>query len=250
VSRSWQELRSTLLTLCSLLALDALYDPPRLLVPEATLDVPSATTTSDAEPQQGASTAFTTPAPTAASDMLPSSDQEQPDSYPAATEQLSHHDAEDPTLGTTAIDSQTPDFSADMQSDHSTSTAGSPATYYADTFTLDTAAIKPQTPDFSADAQSEASPNTADSPMANGAKASTSHTAMLESQTPEVVYGSQSNAPSTAASGSSSNGASTDVLSDGASPPSTGTSVGARFVFTVKTHAAVGLSLLFSFTAW
>jgi hypothetical protein len=49
----------------SLLGLDALYDPPRMMVSEATLDGPFGPTQGSAEPQQGVSPAYATARPTA-----------------------------------------------------------------------------------------------------------------------------------------------------------------------------------------
>jgi hypothetical protein len=227
--------------------MDGLYDPPRLMVSDATLDVPSATTTPNAEPQQGASTAHTTPMPTAASDMLPNNSQESVASYLAATERSAHHDAEDPTSATVATESQTPNFSADTQLDVPTNAAGSSTRNDAGTSTSATAAIPSQTPDFSADAQSDNPFSAAGSPTTNGVDTSTSHTALMKSQTPDLVPGSQSRALSTTVSSPLANEASTGTQSDDASAASTGTSVGVSSASTAKNYVVVGLLLFFSF---
>ena len=233
------------LILHSLLAIEGLYDPPRLMVSEATLDVPSATNTSNAEPQQGASSAHTTPVPTAASDVLPGNSLDAPGPYSLATEQASHHDAEDPTSVTAATESQTPDFSAETQNDASTSSTGSLMASDADSSTT----MEPQIPDFSAGVQSNGPSSAGGSPITIGVDTSTSHTALMESQTPNLVPGSQSRASSTTASSPLANEASTDTQSDSASASSTGTSVGVSLASKVKGYAAVGLFLFFSFIA-
>ena len=214
------------LTFQSLLGLDALYDPPRLMVSEATLDAPSATTTPDAEPQQGASTAHTTPAPTAASNIIPDHSQESPDSHPAATEQASGHNAENIGPATVAVESQTPGPSAGTQSDASSNTNGSPATN---------------------DAESNDPSPTLDGPLASNA-----HTAMMESQTPELVAGSQGDASSTTSSGSLANDASTDTQSESESSSASpsGTSAGISLVPNVCSHTALALFLLLSSIVW
>ena len=59
---------SFILFLCSLLGLDGLYDPPRLMTSEATLDVPtpfSTTTTTSAVPQQAVTVPQNVASPTA-----------------------------------------------------------------------------------------------------------------------------------------------------------------------------------------
>ena len=213
------------------------------MVPEATLDVPSATTTSNAEPQQGASTARTTPAPTAASDMLPGHSQESPGSYSAATDQATDRDIENPTRATAAMKSQTSDHPAVMQSDSPPDTAGNP-------MPNDAGSDASPTTDGSPDAGSDASSTATGSPTANDARTSTSHTAMMESQTPEMVSGSQGDSSSTTASSSLANGASTDTQSDssGASPSST--SVGISPVSDVCSHATLALFLLLSYIVW
>jgi len=208
---------------------DALYDPPRLLVSEATLDVPSATTTPDAEPQQGASTAHTTPAPTAASNILPGHSQGLPDSHSAATEQASGHDAESIAPATAAIQSQTPGLSAGTQSDALSNNDGSPV------------GNNPESND--------ASP-TLDGPLASNAEPPASHTALMESQTPELVAGSQGDASSTSASGSSSNEDSTDTQSGSVGVSPSGTSVGISLVSNVLSYNVLALFILLSYLIW
>lgn len=61
---------SSSLTCHSLLGLDGLYDPPRLMTSEATLDLPSPASTSSAAPQQAATAAQNAASPT----VDPSSD--------------------------------------------------------------------------------------------------------------------------------------------------------------------------------
>lgn len=217
------------LTSHSLLGLDALYDPPRLMVSEATLDVPSATTTPDAEPQQGASTAHTTPAPTAASKILPDHSQESPDSHPAATEQASGHDAGNIAPATVAVDSQTAGSLAGTQSDASSNTDSSPVAN---------------------DAESNDPSPTLDGPLASNAESPTSHTAMMESQTPELVAGSQGDAASTTASGSLANDASTDTLSDSAGASPSSTSVGVSLVSNMLSCNSFALFLLLGYLIW
>lgn len=206
---------------------DALYDPPRLLVSEATLDVPSATTASNAEPQQGASTAHTTPAPTAASNILPSHSQKSSDSYSAATEQASGHDAGGLAPATAAIDSQTPGSLAGTQSDASSNNDGSPA--------------------GNDPGSNDASP-TLDGPLASNPEFPASHTAMLESQTPELVVGSQGDASST--TGSLANDASTDTPSDSAGASPNSTSAGVSLVSNMQSYNALALFLLLSYLFW
>ena len=230
----------------SLLGLDALYDPPRLMVSEATLDVPSATTTPDAEPQQGASTAHTTPAPTAASDMLPEPSQGSPDSHSAATEQASGHDTQNLAPATAATKSQTPGISAGTQNDASSGAAGSPMPNDAESNASPNTAGSP----VANDAGIDATPNTAGIPAANGAEPSASHTAMLESQTPELVSGSQGDASPTTASGSLANGASSGTQSDSAGASSSSTSAGTSLVSNVWSHAPLAPFLLLSYIAW
>lgn len=199
------------------------------MVSEATLDVPSATTTPDAEPQQGASTAHTTPAPTAASNILPSDSQASPDSHPGATKPASDHDAENSPSPTAAIESQALDLPGNTQTD------------------------APSNPDGRAnanDAGSDASPNTAGSPLANDADTSTSQTALMESQTPELVPGTQGDASSTTASGSLADGDSTNAKSDSAGASSSGTSAGIRLVSNKLSYAPLALFLLLSYFAW
>jgi len=210
---------------------DALFDPPRLMASEATLDAPSATTTPDAEPQQGASTAHTTPAPTADSDVLPDPSRGSPDSHPTATKPASgqaetDQDAGNPSSSAAAMDPQTPDLSAGTHNDASPNPAGSP--------TLNG-------PEDDA---------TVGSPVANGAETSASHTAMMESQTPELVAGSQGDASSTTASGSPANDASSDTQSENASASPSGTSAGISLISDVWSHAPLALSLLLSTFLW
>jgi hypothetical protein len=234
-----------ILTPDSLLGLDALYDPPRLMVSEATLDVPSATITPDAEPQQGVSTAHTTPAPTAASDTLPEPSQESPDSHSAATKPASDKHAGNTASPTAAIEPQTPDLSAGTQNGPSSDSAGSEkpndAGSDASPNTAGSTTLK--------DAESNDSSNTVDGPPANGANTSRSHTAMMESQTPEWVPGSQGDGSSTTASGSLANNASTDTQSDSASASASpnGTSAGVNLVSNVWSYAAFTLFLLLSY---
>lgn len=210
---------------------DALYDPPRLLVSEATLDVPSATTASIAEPQQGASTAHTTPAPTAASNILPSHSQKSSDSYFAATEQASDHDAGGLVPATAATESQTPGSLAGTQSDASSNNDGSPV---------------------GNDPESNDASPTIDGPLASNPETPASHTAMLESQSPELVAGSQGDASSTAASGSLANDASTDEQSgsESSSASPSGTSAGVSLVSNMRSYDALALSLLLSYLFW
>ena len=200
-----------ILTLRSLLGLDALYDPPRPMVSAATLDVPSATSTPNAEPQQGASTARTTPAPTAASDVLTEYSMDSPDSYSAATRQSVHHDVEESASATAAMESQTPDLSLATQDEASSGTAGST--------------------------------------MADG-ETSSSHIALPESQTPDLVSDLQSDTSTTTAGSPLASDASTDTQSEGASASSTVTSTGISLFTAIENHAAVVLSLLLSFIAW
>ena len=199
------------------------------MVPEATLDVPSATNTPEAEPQQGASNAHTTPAPTAASDILPSDSQASPDSHPGATKPASDQDAENPSSPTAAIESQALDLPGNTQTD------------------------APSNPDGRAnanDAGSDASPNTAGSPVANDADTSTSHTALMESQTPELVPGTQGDASSTTASGSLAGDDSTNAKSDSARASSSGTSAGISLVSHKLSHVPLALFLLLSYVVW
>lgn len=95
-----------------LLGLDALYDPPRLMVSEATLDGPSATTSANAEPQQGASIAHTTASPTAASEVVSVSGLDLPGSSPAASEQAGQPDVSTSTTHTAMMESQTPQMTS------------------------------------------------------------------------------------------------------------------------------------------
>lgn len=208
---------------------DALYDPPRLLVSEATLDVPSATTTPDAEPQQGASTAHTTPAPTAASNILPGHSQKSSDSHSAATEQASGHDAGGLAPATSAIESQTLGSSAGTQSDAPSNNDGSPV---------------------GNDPESNDASPTLDGPLASNAETPASHTAMLESQTPELVAGSQDDASSTSASGSPAYDVSTDTQSGSAGASASGTSAGVSLVSRLWSHAPLALFLLLSYVVW
>jgi hypothetical protein len=113
-----------MLTLNSLLGLDALYDPPRLMSSEATLDVPSATTTSDAEPQQGASIAHVTASPTAAPDMATNHTDGLSDSSPAGSEQATSHEVDSAGAHTAMMESQAPQLVADTQSDTAPTTDG------------------------------------------------------------------------------------------------------------------------------
>lgn len=215
------------------------------MVSEATLDIPSATTTPDAEPQQGASTAHTTPAPTAASDMLPEPSQESPDSHSAATNPASDQHAGNPMSPAAATEPQTTGLPEGTQNDASSDFAGSPMLN---------------------DAGSDASPNTASSTTANDAGSndasntgnelsenvattSRSPTAMMESQTSELVQGSQGDGPSTIASGSLANDASTNKQSDraSASDSPSSTSAGVSLVSKVWRHAAFALFLVLSY---
>lgn len=199
------------------------------MVSGATLDVPSATATPDAEPQQGASTAHTTPAPTAASNILPGHSQGSPDSYSAASEQAPGHDAESIAPATAAIEPQTPGSSVGTQSDASSNTDGTPVAN---------------------DPDSNGPSPTVDGPLASNAEIPTSHTAMLESQTPELVAGSQGDASSTSASGSLANDASTDTQSDSASASPSSTSAGVSLVSDMLSYNALALFLLFSYLFW
>lgn len=201
------------------------------MVSEATLDVPSATTIPGAEPQQGASTAHTTPAPTAASDMLPEHSQGSPDSYATASKPAGDQHAGNPTSPTAVVKPQTPDSSAGTQNDASLGSAGSP---------------RPN------DAGSDASPKTAGSTTASDANTSESHTAMMESQTPELVAGSQGDGSSTTASGSVENGAPTDTQIDGTSTSasSSGTSAGVSLVSNVWSYATFAFVLLLCYFVW
>lgn len=219
---------------------DALYDPPRLMVSEATLDVPSATTTPGAEPQQGASSAHTTPAPTAASDMLPEPSQEGPDSHSTAGKAGNDHHAGNPTSPTGVFEPQTADNPSDSAGNPTPNDSGS------DTSPNTAGSTTPN------DAESNDSSNTGDGPSGNDANTSKSHTAMMESQTPELVAGSQGDGSSTAASGSVANGAPTDAQSDGtrASASSSGTSAGVSLVFNVWSYATFAFVLLLSYCVW
>ena len=200
-----------------------------MLVSEATLDVPSATTASNAEPQQGASTAHTTPAPTAASNILPSHSQKSSDSYSAATEKASGHDAGGLASATAAIESQTPGSLAGTQSDAPSNNDGSPV--------------------GNDPGSNDASP-TLDGPLASNPESPASHTAMLESQTPELVAGSQGDAASTTASGSLANDASTDTQSDSAGASPSSTSAGVSLVSNMRSYNALALFLLLSYLFW
>lgn len=82
------------LTFHSLLGLDGLYDPPRLMTSEATLDVPSPSSTRSAEPQQSVVAAHNPASPTA----HPSSDSSQ--SQDPSTRSMNNP--------TAAMESQTP----------------------------------------------------------------------------------------------------------------------------------------------
>lgn len=197
------------------------------MVSEATLDVPSATTIPDAEPQQGASTAHTTPAPTAASDMLPEPSYGSPDSYSTATKTANDQHGGYPISPASMVPS-TPDLSAGTQSDALSGSAGSP---------------------MPNDAESGASSDTGGtvSPVANNAGTSASHTAMMESQTPDLVSGSQGDASSTTASGSLANDASTGTQSENASALPSGTSAGISIVSNVWSYTALTLLLLLSY---
>ena len=195
------------------------------MVSEATLDVPSATTTPGAEPQQGASTAHTTPAPTAASDMLPEHSQGSPDSYATASKPAGDQHAGNPTSPTAVVKPQTPDSSAGTQNDASLGSAGSP---------------RPN------DAGSDASPKTAGSTTASDANTSESHTAMMESQAPEMVLGSQGNGSPTAASGSLAKDASTDTQSESAGTSPSSTSAGISVVSNVWSYGPMAVFLLLS----
>jgi hypothetical protein len=144
---------------------------------------------------------------------------------------------------------QTPGLSADTQSDTPSRTAGSSIASDSDLSTTGTAALESLTLDSSAVAQSDVSSSTAGSPTANDADTSNSHTALAESQTPGLVQGPQSDESSTTASSPLANEAPTDTKSDNASASSTGKSEGANLFSTAQHHAAVGLSLLFSFIA-
>lgn len=232
----------TLLTPLSLLGLNALYDPPRLMVSEATLDVPSATTTPDAEPQQGASTAHTTAAPTAASDILPGHSQGSQDSYSAAAEQASGQGTENIAPATVAMKSQTPDFSAGTQGGATSNTDGSPTANDTESDASPNTATGPK----ANDGESDASTTTVDGPVANDADTSTSHTAMMESQTPEMVSGSQGNGSPTTASGSLANDASTDTQSESAGASPSSTSAGISVVSNAWSYGPMALFLLLS----
>jgi hypothetical protein len=84
---------------------------------EATLDVPSATATSNAQPQQGASTAHTTASPTAAPDMATSHADDSSDSPLAGSEQATSHEFDSSAVHTAMMESQTPTLvAADTQS--------------------------------------------------------------------------------------------------------------------------------------
>jgi hypothetical protein len=84
---------------------------------EATLDVPSATATSNAQPQQGASTAHTTASPTAAPDMATSHADGSSDSPLAGSEQATSHEFDSSAVHTAMMESQTPTLvAADTQS--------------------------------------------------------------------------------------------------------------------------------------
>jgi hypothetical protein len=113
-----------MLTPHSLLGLDALYDPPRLMSSEATLDVPSATTTSNAEPQQGVSTAHATASPTAAPDMATGHPDGSSDSALLGSEQATSHEGDTSAPHTAMMESQTPTLVADTQSDVASTTDG------------------------------------------------------------------------------------------------------------------------------
>lgn len=201
------------------------------MVSEATIDVPSATTTSGAEPQQGASTAHTTPAPTAASDMLPEPSQELPDSPSTATEPTSGEHAGSPVSPAVATKPQTPDLSAGTQNDASSDSIDSPVPN-----------------DAGSDAIGSTTANDAESNHPD-ATTSKSHTAMMESQTPELVQGSQGDGSSTTAGGSLANEASTDTQSDGtsASASPSGTSAGVSLISNAWSHTAIAMILLLSY---
>lgn len=206
------------------------------MVSEATLDVPSATTTPGAEPQQGASTAHTTPAPTAASDMLPEPSHAASDQH-----------AGNPASPTAVVKPQTPDLPAGTQNDAPSDSAGSPMPNDAGS------GASPDTAGSTTgnDAESNDPSNTVDGPSGNDANTSKTHTAMMESQTPELVPGSQGDGSSTTAGGSLANDASTDTQSDstsaGASPRST--SAGVTLALNVWSYAAFALFLL-SYIVW
>lgn len=230
------------LNLHSLLGLDALFDPPRLMASEATLDVPSATTTPNAEPQQGASTAHTTPEPTAASDMLPEHSQGSQNLHSAATERASGHDAANLAPATVPTESQTPDLSAGTQGGASSNTDGSPTANDAESDASPNTATGPK----ANDGESDASTTTIDGPVANDADTSTSHTAMMESQAPEMVLGSQGNGSPTAASGSLAKDASTDTQSESAGTSPSSTSAGISVVSNVWSYGPMAVFLLLS----
>lgn len=151
-----------ILTSHSLLGLDALYDPPRLMVSEATLDGPSATTKPNAEPQQGASTVHTTATPTAASDMVTSNSLGSSDSSSSATEQAAHPDDQ--------VSTSVPGNS--LETSESSSSDAEQATNSGDQVSAShTALMESQTPTLVAGTQSDASSTTGSNPVSNAASA-------------------------------------------------------------------------------
>jgi len=103
---------TSILTSYSLLGLDALYDPPRLMTSQSSLDMPSATANPSAEPQQGASTKDTLATPTAASQTLDGADETINPSDAIVKPSESHNnpspDPESSNTHTAFMETQTP----------------------------------------------------------------------------------------------------------------------------------------------
>lgn len=96
----------------SLLGLDALYDPPRLMTSDSSLNMPSATANPSAEPQQGALTRNTLASPTAAPQTLDSAGETITSSNaivePSKSLNNPNPDPESSNIHTAVMETQTP----------------------------------------------------------------------------------------------------------------------------------------------